>query len=222
MPSLFRVLEEIAAAVADRDKAVRAASLSTLTVVYDFEGTRIWKLLGRITSQQKSLIEERFKAHHRTLTDKGLAVGHRGSRPSTPASQASRLPTPDGTRKRQTQNQLLDSGSINGDTYPRPPSHLSGRSLQSPMPPSLPDPPEIERPPTRESTRTENVLPPPPDLPPGRSLLLPDGRYGRGMASGCSEHFFLLKTGFCSKSESRGDVHVASATFPRCGRRKDS
>ena len=177
MSSVFRVLEEIASAVADRDKAVRAASLSTLTVVYDFEGTRIWKLLGRITSQQKSLIEERFKAHHKTLNDKGLAVGYRGSRPSTPASQPSRLPTPDGSRKRQTPNPLLDSGSVNGDTYPRPPSHLSGRSLQSPMPPPLPDPPEIERPATREATRTENVLPPPPDLPPGLPLLLHSGRY---------------------------------------------
>lgn len=154
-----RVFGEIAAAVSDKDKAVRAACLSTLTTVYDYEGRFIWKLVGPVPSQQKSLIEERFKSHHKALIDKGLAVGHRGSRPSTPMSQPSRLPTPDGARRRRTTN-LLDSGSTaNGDFPPRPPSAVSGRSLQSPMP--LPDPPEIE-------LRPNNApIMPPPDLPPG-------------------------------------------------------
>jgi len=70
-----RVFEEIAAAVSDRDKAVRSACLSTLTTAYDFEGKHLWKLMGRLDNQQKGLIEERFKAHHRTLQEKRKAIG---------------------------------------------------------------------------------------------------------------------------------------------------
>lgn len=111
-----KVFEEIASAVSDRDKALRAACLSTLTFVYDFEGQYIWKLLGKISSQQKSILEERFKAHHKVLQEKGLMIGHRGSRPSTPVVQQTRLPTPEIPRagRRRRDSQSMDTDSCDG------------------------------------------------------------------------------------------------------------
>lgn len=47
--------------VSDRDKATRAAALGTLEVAYLSEGQAIWSMLGRLSDQQHSLIEERFK-----------------------------------------------------------------------------------------------------------------------------------------------------------------
>ena len=47
--------------VSDRDKATRAAALGTLEVAYMSEGQAIWTQMGRLTDQQQSLIEERFK-----------------------------------------------------------------------------------------------------------------------------------------------------------------
>ncbi len=47
--------------VSDRDKATRAAALGTLEVVYMSEGQAIWSMLGRLSDQQQSLLEERFK-----------------------------------------------------------------------------------------------------------------------------------------------------------------
>ena len=47
--------------VSDRDKATRAAALGTLEVAYLSEGQAIWSKLGRLSDQQHSLIEERFK-----------------------------------------------------------------------------------------------------------------------------------------------------------------
>ena len=47
--------------VSDRDKATRAAALGTLEVAYLSEGQAIWNMLGRLSDQQHSLIEERFK-----------------------------------------------------------------------------------------------------------------------------------------------------------------
>ena len=47
--------------MSDRDKATRAAALGTLETVYMSEGPAIWSMLGRLTDQQQSLLEERFK-----------------------------------------------------------------------------------------------------------------------------------------------------------------
>lgn len=47
--------------VSDRDKATRAAALGTLEVAYLSEGQAIWSMLGHLSDQQHSLIEERFK-----------------------------------------------------------------------------------------------------------------------------------------------------------------
>lgn len=55
--------------VSDRDKSVRAAALGLLQMLYQLAGpSQTWDLLGKLTGQQHSLIEERFK--HR---DKGAA-----------------------------------------------------------------------------------------------------------------------------------------------------
>ena len=48
--------------VSDRDKGVRAAALALLQTLYQLAGpSQTWGLLGKLTSQQQSLIEERFK-----------------------------------------------------------------------------------------------------------------------------------------------------------------
>jgi hypothetical protein len=41
--------------------ALRKSALATMEVAYLFEGDGIWKLLGKLSDQQKSLIEERLK-----------------------------------------------------------------------------------------------------------------------------------------------------------------
>ena len=56
--------------MSDRDKATRAAALGTLETVYMSEGPAIWSMLGRLTDQQQSLLEERFK-----YTDKQVQPG---------------------------------------------------------------------------------------------------------------------------------------------------
>lgn len=63
--------------MSSRDASFRKACLGTLATVYDFEGPKIWKLLGRLTDQQRSLIEERLKVHSRELHKEGLVPGFR-------------------------------------------------------------------------------------------------------------------------------------------------
>lgn len=46
----------------DRDRGVRAAALGVMEVAYRQEGpAAFWKLVGRVSDQQRSLIEERLK-----------------------------------------------------------------------------------------------------------------------------------------------------------------
>lgn len=182
--------------MADRDKALRAACLSTLTIVYDFEGSRIWKLLGKLSTQQKSLIEERFKTHHKYLMESGLSIGYRGSRPSTPIAP-SRLPTPDGVRLRPKDTRRLDSGSTSNEGIPRPPSQISQRSIQSPTP--IPYSHELE---TRLPMNFNPL--PNPTLPPG----------GKSSVLKTSKMCFSEHSGeaFCCKEQSSGDVDVTFAT----------
>lgn len=54
--------------VSDRDKATRAAALGTLELVYMSEGQAIWSMLGRLSDQQQSLLEERFKYTDKQVT----------------------------------------------------------------------------------------------------------------------------------------------------------
>ena len=62
--------------VSDRDKATRAAALGTLELVYMSEGQAIWSMLGRLSDQQHSLLEERFKYTDRQVLC--LSTQHRG------------------------------------------------------------------------------------------------------------------------------------------------
>ena len=49
--------------VTERDKSLRLAVLDTLEALYKLEGeATVWIQVGSLNSQQKSLIEERFKA----------------------------------------------------------------------------------------------------------------------------------------------------------------
>ncbi len=61
--------------VSDRDKGVRAAALALLQTLYQLAGpSQTWGLLGKLTSQQHSLIEERFKHRDKgTLTHSAQA-----------------------------------------------------------------------------------------------------------------------------------------------------
>jgi len=46
-----------------------------MEVVYCIEGEAMWKLLGRLSDQQKGLVEERLKSVDKDLAKKGLAPG---------------------------------------------------------------------------------------------------------------------------------------------------
>ncbi len=70
LPSSFHILRDhssrfypaLSQLVTDRDKGVRAAALGVMEVAYRQEGpAALWKLLGRVSDQQRSLIEERLK-----------------------------------------------------------------------------------------------------------------------------------------------------------------
>ena len=64
--------------MSERDKSLRAACLSTLAIIYDFEADNIWQLLGRLTDQQQSLIVERLKYREKELAKCGVTGGYRG------------------------------------------------------------------------------------------------------------------------------------------------
>ncbi|KAL0028272.1 hypothetical protein WJX79_006476 [Trebouxia sp. C0005] len=68
-------LPALAQIVSDRDKATRAAALGTLELVYMSEGQAIWSMLGRLSDQQQSLLEERFKYTDKQATRNGVEVG---------------------------------------------------------------------------------------------------------------------------------------------------
>ncbi|GMH42322.1 hypothetical protein BSKO_10241 [Bryopsis sp. KO-2023] len=96
----IKPLPLIAQAVSARDKAFRQATLGTLEVIYDFEGEAIWKLLGRLTDQQRSLIEERLKVRTKQLAKEGLAPGFRNEnaaeRMEDPVVEVRAPPPPEG------------------------------------------------------------------------------------------------------------------------------
>eukprot|EP00118_Oscarella_pearsei_P028343 m.1928 g.1928 ORF g.1928 m.1928 type:complete len:2015 (+) comp8067_c0_seq1:84-6128(+) len=51
----------IASSISDRDSAVRSAALNCLVEVYRFEGEKMYKLAGALSSKDVSLLEERVK-----------------------------------------------------------------------------------------------------------------------------------------------------------------
>jgi hypothetical protein len=68
--------------VSDRDKAVRAAALALLQTLYQLAGpSQTWNLLGKVTNQQHSLIEERFRQR-----DKGSVLSKLAQARSPPVS----------------------------------------------------------------------------------------------------------------------------------------
>ena len=66
--------------VTERDKSLRLSILDTLEILYKREGeAAAWSLVGSLNSQQKSLVEERFKSvnrHKQRLESNGNAVDH--------------------------------------------------------------------------------------------------------------------------------------------------
>ena len=77
--------------VSDRDKGVRAAALALLQTLYQLAGpSQTWGLLGKLTSQQQSLIEERFK--HREKSSASASLSHSKS-PAAPEYAVARCVT---------------------------------------------------------------------------------------------------------------------------------
>ncbi|GIL97467.1 hypothetical protein Vretimale_3111 [Volvox reticuliferus] len=104
------LMAAVARLVAERDTAVRAACLGVMEVVYCIEGPAIWDYVGRLTDQQKSLIEERIKA-----------VGNRLARAGTqPGFKAAEY----GLQMQQQDDPMVVSPSPANNTPRRPPSPM--------------------------------------------------------------------------------------------------
>jgi hypothetical protein len=62
--------------VTERDKAMRAAALAAVEALYLAEGPAVvWGQLGKLTDQQRSLIEERLKYTERAAARTGVPTG---------------------------------------------------------------------------------------------------------------------------------------------------
>ncbi|KAG2491479.1 hypothetical protein HYH03_010264 [Edaphochlamys debaryana] len=81
------VMAAVAKLVTERDTAVRAACLAVMEVIYCIEGQAVWDYLGRLTDQQKSLIEERIKAAGNRLARAGLAPGYKAAEYGLPVQE---------------------------------------------------------------------------------------------------------------------------------------
>ncbi|PNH12606.1 Protein MOR1 [Tetrabaena socialis] len=88
------VMPAVAKLVAERDTAVRAACLGVIEVVYCIEGTGIWEVLGRLSDQQKSLIEERIKAAGNRLARAGQQPGYKAAEYGLPVQEDVVPPSP--------------------------------------------------------------------------------------------------------------------------------
>ncbi|GLC42611.1 hypothetical protein PLESTB_001118900 [Pleodorina starrii] len=82
------LMAAVARLVAERDTAVRAACLGVVEVVYCIEGQAIWDYVGRLTDQQKSLLEERMKAVGNRLARSGNQPGYRAAEYGLPTQLA--------------------------------------------------------------------------------------------------------------------------------------
>lgn len=84
--------------VTERDKSVRLAVLDTLELMFKLEGEAcVWSQVGNLNSQQRSLIEERFKSvskqaarNQMRLTNNGNATD-RSDMPHSPSASHSNL-----------------------------------------------------------------------------------------------------------------------------------
>lgn len=96
--------------VSDRDKATRGAVLSVLEGILKREGEQeVWKQAGRLSDQQRSLIEERFKFVYKAEAKQDQS--------------SSQSPSPRSLKSSRRESQ-------NGQTEITPPSHQIPRYSQ--------------------------------------------------------------------------------------------
>ena len=73
--------------VSERDKSIRAAALGTLEILHGAEGSAAaWRVIGSISSQQRSLIEERFR-HSEKQAARATAASRQATGSSASSSQ---------------------------------------------------------------------------------------------------------------------------------------
>jgi hypothetical protein len=136
--------------VTERDKALRSAVLGTLAVLYQQEGeATVWSQCSRLSDQQKSLIEERFK-HASKNPAKAPSQKNKRLEGNGNASEHSEPPSPQPSRVPRCRAFLnpwdhADPCTLQADRYitkdipppqdiSEPPSPQSARVLPSPHP----------------------------------------------------------------------------------------
>ena len=73
--------------VSERDKSIRAAALGTLEILHGAEGSAAaWRMIGSISNQQRSLIEERFR-HSEKQATRATAASRQATGSSASSSQ---------------------------------------------------------------------------------------------------------------------------------------
>ena len=73
--------------VSERDKSIRAAALGTLEILHGAEGSAAaWRVIGSISNQQRSLIEERFR-HSEKQAARATAASRQATGSSASSSQ---------------------------------------------------------------------------------------------------------------------------------------
>ncbi|GIL58886.1 hypothetical protein Vafri_13702 [Volvox africanus] len=105
------LMAAVARLVAERDTAVRAACLGVMEVLYCIEGPAVWDYVGRLTDQQKSLIEERIKAVANRLARAGTQPGFKAAEYGLQMQQ-------------QDDPMVVSPPATNNNTPRRPPSPM--------------------------------------------------------------------------------------------------
>eukprot|EP00798_Chlamydomonas_sp_ICE-L_P001437 gene1437-32811_t len=82
------IIGMVARLVTERDTALRQGVLMTMEAVYSCEGNNVWRYAGKLSDQQRSLIEERFKYTDKDLARMGVAPGYRSDFMSPEAAAA--------------------------------------------------------------------------------------------------------------------------------------
>ncbi|EIW85215.1 microtubule associated protein [Coniophora puteana RWD-64-598 SS2] len=93
-----KAFPQIAAAIADKDSAVRKSALTTISEAYTLVGEKVWSLVGRLSPKDKTQLEERLrrvagpstagKVEVPSVSSQPSKVGRGVPRPSSPASFA--------------------------------------------------------------------------------------------------------------------------------------
>ncbi|KAG7191094.1 hypothetical protein KM043_007130 [Ampulex compressa] len=90
-PSASIALKEIAKQIADRNNSVRNAALNCIVQAYFLQGERVFKLIGRISEKDQSLLDERIKRAAKNRPVKSSS----SSNISMPANSSSNPPPED-------------------------------------------------------------------------------------------------------------------------------